>query len=176
MKVSAVRRCLFALALVATSGATVADVNDTATERRMSLPGNSRGIVIPREDWVLSKEQRRPGDTAVYYMLASEKRQMFLSVYIDKTHACQSADACLEEALKNTQYKDAIELLKTDDRQFKVAQFFLDEPRRAPIKQAHLLVSTYIDGQWFDVHISKASKERPDIATLLDFMKTVAVK
>lgn len=165
-----------AIAIILFSTAALADVNDTPTERRFSISGGVRGIAMPREDWVQSKEQRRPGDTAVYYMLSSERRQLFFSVYIDKTNACKSADSCLENALMNPQYKEAKELRKTDGGQFKVAQFYVDSPQGAPLKQAHLLVSAYVDGQWFDVHISKAGKERPDMAALLEFLQMVTVK
>lgn len=158
------------------SSTAIADINDTPTERRVSLPGNALGIVIPRDDWVVVKEQRRPGDTATYVMLSSENQQMFFSVYVDKTNVCRSSETCLEAALKNPQYKDAKEFQKSEDRQFKLAQFFLDQPQGAPIKQAHLLASTYVDGQWFDIHISKAGKERPETAPLLEFLRKVAVK
>jgi hypothetical protein len=169
-------RHFLSISLILFSAAAMADVNDTSTERRLSIPGGARGVAIPREDWTLNKEQRRPGDTAVYYMFSSEQRQMFFSVYIDKTNVCNSSDSCLEKALENSQYKDAKELRKTEVRQFKVAQFFLDNPRGAPIKQAQLIVSAYLDGQWFDIHISKAGAERPDMAALLEFLKTVTIK
>ena len=128
------------LSIVALSLNAMADITDSATERRMSLPAIPPGISIPKEDWTLSREQRRPGDTAVYYMLASEKRQMFFSVYIDKTTICQSAEACLDASLKNPQYKDAKELQRSGETPFKTAQFFLDRPNGAPLMQAHILV------------------------------------
>ena len=92
MNLLAICRNYFLMGLVLVSATATADVNDTSTERRLSIPGGTQGIVIPRGDWTLSKEQPRPGDTAVYYMLISEKRQMIFSVYIDKTSACNSAE------------------------------------------------------------------------------------
>lgn len=165
-----------AYALIAVSTAAIADVNDSATERRLSIPASARAIVMPREDWVLLKEQRRPGDTAVYYMLTSQQRQMVFSVYIDRTEVCRSADSCLDAAMANSQYKDARELRRSELNQFKVAQFFSDNPQGAPIKQAQVSASAYVDGHWYDVHISKSAAERPDLAPLLDFLKTIAIK
>ena len=176
MNLLAICRNYFLMALVLVSATATADVNDTSTERRLSIPGGTQGIVIPRGDWTLSKEQRRPGDTAVYYMLISEKRQMIFSVYIDKTSACNSADSCLETALTNTQYKEAKELRKSEVGKFKVAQFFVDNPRGAAIKQANLVVSAYSDGQWCDIHITKSGTERPEMAALLDFLREVTLK
>ncbi|MFZ6647921.1 hypothetical protein ACO0LO_19505 [Undibacterium sp. TJN25] len=169
-------RHFFVVTLIFFNTAAMADVKDTPTERRLSIPGSVRGIVMPREDWTLTREQLRPGDTAVYYMFSSERRKLFFSVYIDKTNVCQSSDTCLETALKNSQYKDAKELQKSDDGQFKIAQFFIDHPQGTPINQTNLLASAYVDGQWFDIHISKVGKERPEFAPLLEFLQAVVVK
>jgi hypothetical protein len=154
----------------------LADVTDSPSERRLSLSGSQIGIAIPREDWVFSREQRRPGDTAVYYMLTSARRQMIFSIFVDRTDVCQNADVCLDAALKNTQYKDAKDLQKSQEGPFRVATFYLDQPLGAPIKQAHVLASAYVDGQWFDVHISKSDKERPDLGSLMEFLRVVALK
>ncbi len=167
---------LCAVAALALGGLAMADVNDTPTERRLSLPSSSAGLVIPREDWLLLGEERRPGDTAVYYMLSSQSRQMLFSVYVDRTDICQSADACLEVALSNPQYKEAKGLQKSALGQFKVAQFALDQPQGAPIKQVHLIASAYVGGLWFDVHISRGNKERPDAAPLFEFLRKIAIK
>jgi len=162
---------LFAVALGA-----VADINDTPTERRLSIPSASVSVIIPREDWTLGVEQRRPGDTAVYYMLSSKTRDLVFSVYIDKTDACKTAEACLDAALKNVSYRDAQNLERDEQGPFRLAKFHIDNPKGTPIKQAHVLASAYVDGVWIDVHISKAGKERPEFAPLVEFLKVVRVK
>jgi hypothetical protein len=151
-------------------------MTESANERRISLPASASGLVMPRGDWTIQQEKRRPDGSAVYYMLASASTQMNFSVYVDKTNTCSSASTCLDSALKNPQYKDAKALLRSDDRLFQQAQFFIDEPQGFPIRQANLLASAYVDGQWFDIHISKVGKERPDMAALLEFLKTVSIK
>ena len=164
----------FALLLLGALSAR-ADVTDTLTQRQLSLPGSTWRLVLPKEDWVITKEQRRPGDTAVYYALASQKRELAFSVYIDRTTACNSSAGCLNAAMNNPSYKDARELKKTEVGQFSVASFFLDEPQGYPVKQAHLLAEAYLDGCWFDIHISKTAKDRPDAATLFELLKSVTV-
>jgi hypothetical protein len=164
--------CLAALSAFQAS----ADVRDTPTERALSLPAGTPALVVKREDWVISREQRRPGDTAAYYMLTSERAQMVLSVYIDKSMACQSADACLQEVLKNPSYKDAKEQKALGAGPFKAATFFLDQPKGTPIKQAHLLAAAYHEGLWFDVHISKSGPERPNLAPLVELLKSLAIR
>jgi hypothetical protein len=165
------------LALIAVAAfPALADVRDTPTERALSLPAGAPALVIPRGDWTISREQRRPGDTAVYYMLTSESGQMVLSAYIDKTTVCKSAEACLDEALKNQSYKDAKEQKTFESGPFKAAQFFLDQPKGTPIKQAHVLAAAYVDGHWFDLHISKSSPERPDPAALAELLKSLVLR
>ncbi len=153
-----------------------ADVNDTSTERRLSSLSGPISLIIPREDWVITKEQRRSDDKVIYYMMTSEKRQLAFSVYIDKGAPCQSADACLDSVVKGAPYKDAQELERSTEGPFKVAQFYLDNPQGYPVKQAHILASAYIDGQWFDIHLSKTAKERPDRTALMEFLRTVVLK
>ena len=153
-----------------------ADVRDTPKERALSLPSGAPALVVERADWVISREQRRPGDTAVYYMLTSDKAQMVLSVYIDKSTACQSAEACLQEALKNQSYKEAKDQKLLQVGPFSAAQFYLDQPKGAPLKQAHMLAAAYVDGHWFDVHISKSGPDRPEMSALVELLKSVSVR
>jgi len=153
-----------------------ADVRDTTTERTLSLPSGAPALVVKREDWVISREQRKPGDTAVYYMLNSDGTKMILSVFIDKSTVCQSSEACLKEALKNESYREAKEQKTFEAGPFRAAQFYLDQPRGAPIKQAHVLAAAYVDGHWFDVHISKSGSERPDLTPLVELLKSLIIR
>jgi|KBSMisStaDraftv2_1062788.scaffolds.fasta_scaffold140009_4 hypothetical protein len=169
-------RYVLAAAVSLTVSQAHADVNDTATDRRFSIPSAAPGLVMPRADWVLNQEQRRPDGKVAYYMMSSEQAHAVFSVYIDKTGPCRSADDCLKEALKNPQYKSAQETQMLDDRQFKVAYFYLDKPQGLAVSQAHVLASAYVDGLWFDIHLSRTSKERPDIGALLELVKTMQLK
>lgn len=163
------------LAAIAATNAS-ADIHDTAEERALSLPAGKPALVIKKEDWVISREQRRQGDTAVYYLLASERIKMVLSAYIDQTNACDSSESCLQAAMKNQSYRDAKELKVIDVGSFKAAQFYLDQPQGAPVKQAHVLAAAYLDGHWFDIHISKTDRERPDLNPLIDLLKSLSIR
>jgi hypothetical protein len=168
-------RYAFAALALCLAGAASADINDTLTQRRLSLPAATVGVVLPREDWVLLKEQRNANGSVAYYMLGSESRQLVLSVYLDRASSCHAADACLELALKNTAYLDAHDLQKSEQGQFKTARFFLDQPQGTQVRQLHLLATAYVDGQWIDVHISQTGRERPDPAPALDFLTKIAL-
>jgi hypothetical protein len=163
-------------AMLSTFSQAYADVNDTATDRRFSIPSGVQGLVTPRSDWVLIKEQRRPDGKVAYYMMSSEQAHSVFSIYIDKTAQCRSADDCLKESLKNPAYKNAQETKFLEDRQFKVASFYLDKPQGLAVSQAHVLASAYVDGLWFDIHLSQTSHERPDIGALLELVKALQLK
>lgn len=154
-----------------------ADVSDTATERRFFIPAGGPGLVMPRGDWAINKEQRREDGKVAYYMMYSEQAKTVFSVYIDQTGPCKSADECLKAALKNPMYKDALELKTFDHQQFKAAYFYLDKPQGLAVYQTHLLVSAYVDGLWFDIHVSQtSSKTRPEVGPMLELVQSLQLK
>ena len=164
------------LALVLSASIAHADVVDTPTERQLSLPSAKVRLTLPRGDWVITDEERRSGDTAVFYALASEQRKMFFTVYIDKSTECLSAFTCRALAMKNPAYKDAAESKTYDLGKFSVSQFFVDRLQGTTAKQATVVASAYVDGYWFDIQISKRSEQRPDPGPLVDLLKEISIK
>lgn len=147
-----------------------------AERHRFSLPGSSPTIILPGEHWRLTEEQRTAGDGALYYLLSSDRLKMVFSVFLDKPTSCRSDHTCLARALENSQYRQARELQRFDSGAFKAAAFFLDKPGGYPVSQAHILASAYIDGQLFDVHISKTERQRPDPRELVELLRTVEIQ
>src|SRR5262249_33952109 len=94
------------LALLLASSAT-ADIADTKNERALYLSSADFKLVIPRDDWLITREQTRADGKSVYYALSSLKRDMTLWFFLDQTPVCQNAAACLELALKNKIYDGA---------------------------------------------------------------------
>jgi hypothetical protein len=169
-------RFLLAIIWALSVGGAAADIVDGAKERRLSLATPSKGIVLPKDDWTIGQEQRRADGGAVYYMLSSESRQISFSVFLERTAACDSSASCLALALKNPQYKTALDMRQSDEGEFRVAQFYLDKPGGAPIQQAHILASAYVEGIWFDVHISKVSGDRPDMVPLIRVLRDAGLR
>lgn len=167
------RLALLLLALALTSPV-VADVADTKTERQLSLSSANFKLVIPREDWVITREQPRADGRSVYYALSSAKREMTLWVFIDQTPVCQSSSACLEFALKNTAYAEAKDMKFSEQDPFKVVQFSL-EGSQGNRPQQRLIAAAYVDGCWIDVHLVQPANEGAATA-LLAFLKLVSVK
>jgi hypothetical protein len=152
------------------------DIGGSVTERRFALPSSAVGLVLQGSDWVVDLEQHRPGDTAAYYMLSSASRDMPLSFYIDRTTICQSAKSCLQAALKNPAYGDVKDLVLSEEGPFAVATFYIDPPPEFKAYQANLLASAYVDGQWFDIHISSLKAARPDMETLRRLLRQAAIR
>jgi hypothetical protein len=168
---------LFAVLLFTTTvGRAQAEATDTPAERQLSLPYATTKLVLPSGDWVITQERRKPDATGVYYSLESAQRKLIFSVFIEKTAICNAAGACRELAMKNPSYKDAKDLKIFDLGNFSASQFYLDKPQGLPIVQAHLLASAYVDGQWFDVHISKVGSELPDQSSLVELLKAISIK
>ena len=152
----------------------LADVADTKGERALFLAGSSFKLVIPREDWVITREQMRADGRSVYYALTSAKREMTLWLFIDQTPVCQSATACLEFSLKNTAYSTAKDMKFEAQEPFQVAQFAL-EGGPGTASQQRLIAAAYVDGCWVDVHLFQAARDGA-AAALLGFLKLVAVQ
>jgi hypothetical protein len=163
---------LLAIALAAPAAA---DVVDSATERQLSLGGSNFKIVIPREDWLIIREQTRADVRSVYYALTSPKRDMSLWVFIDQTPVCQSAKACLELAMKNKAYESAKDMKFAELEGFNIVQFTL-EPAKDGQKQQHLLAATYVDGAWVDLHLFQTVKSGANPDSLLSMLKLVSIK
>jgi hypothetical protein len=163
---------LVALAVAAPAGA---DIVDSKDERQLSLSGSNFRIAIPREDWVVTREQTRTDGRSVYYALTSPKREMTLWVFIDQTPVCQSAKACLELAMKNKAYDGAADMKFFDHEGFSAVQFTLEPAKDAPMQQ-HLIAATYVDGAWVDLHLSQAMKAGVDPNALAALLKLLAVK
>jgi hypothetical protein len=157
------------------AGPVAADIVDTKTERVLSLPGAKFKVVIPREDWLITREQTRSDALSVYYALASQKRDMVLWVFIDQTPVCQSAKACLELAMKNKAYDDAKDMKFMEHEGFSVVQFTI-EPAKDGLKQQHLIAATYVDGSWIDLHLSQVLKSGTDPDSLSTVLKSLAIK
>jgi hypothetical protein len=153
----------------------VADIVDSKTERALFLPGSNFKVVIPREDWLILREQTRSDVRSVYYALSSVKRDMALWVFIDQTPVCQSAKACLELAMKNKAYDGAKDMTFSELEGFSVVQFTLEPAKEGP-KQRHLVAATYVDGAWVDLHLFQAVKSGEDPGALLAVLKLLAVK
>jgi len=151
-------------------------LGEGAAERRFALPTSATGLVLQGGDWVVDLETHRAGDTAAYYMLSSDSRGMPLSFYIDRTTICQSAKSCLQAALKNPAYGEAKDLELSEEGPFAVATFFIDPPPDFKAYQANLLASAYVDGQWFDIHISSLKAVRPDVEALRRLLRQAAIR
>ena len=152
-----------------------ADIVDTPTQRQLFLQGSNFKIVMPREDWVITREQMRTDVKSVYYALASTKRDMAMWVFIDQTPVCQNAKACLELALKNKAYDNAQDMRFTEQFGFDIVQFTL-EPAGGGVKQQHLLAATYVDGSWVDVHLFQTVQLKTNPEALFNALKLLSIE
>jgi hypothetical protein len=170
-------RALSTLLLLAQVGVPArADIVDTPTERHLSLKSATVHLSIPRRDWVITREQRNPDGSNVYYALSSDQLKTLLSVYIDKPTACHSAAGCRDLVMRNPAFKDAKDLQTLDVGKFSVSQFYLDKPQGLALVQTNLVASAYVDGYWFNLHISKVGNERPDPASLVELLKEFTIE
>ncbi|MBH9553737.1 hypothetical protein [Inhella gelatinilytica] len=169
-------KVVLALLLASFNYAVAAQETATSAERVLKLAENAPSVVLPGDGWTIHQEKRNRTGTGIYYLLANSRSKAYLSAYIEKTQACQAADECLQLALKNESYKKAEGQAYFTTPQFKAARFFIDQPGGLPIKQAHILASTYVSGHWIDLHLSAAGPERPSIEPLEALLHSLSVR
>jgi hypothetical protein len=162
---------LIAILLVPSASA---DVGDTKSERALYLANADFKLIIPRDDWLITREQTRADGKSVYYSLSSLKHDMTLWFFLDQTPVCQNATACLELSLKNKIYDGAQDMKFAEQPPFKIAHFTLPGTEGTRSQQ-HLIAAAYVDGCWIDVHLIQPARESGS-ADLLAFMKLVTVK
>jgi len=153
----------------------VADVVDSTTDRQLFLRGAKFSIAIPRDDWVITKEQMRSDGKSVYYALASIRHDITLWAFIDQTPVCQDAKTCLGYALKNDAYKSVTDMKFSEHEGFSVVQFTL-EPAKDGTMYQHLIAATYVDGAWVDIHLTQQVKPAKLPDALLSYLKLISIK
>ena len=176
MSIGIVLRVAVAVGFLSVGSVVNGDIIDTPTHKALYTPAGSPALSLPLSDWEVAQERNKPDGTGVYYHLTSNSTQLNFSVYIDKSTHCLSAESCLKSALENPTNKAAQQMQLSTIGEFHVAQFFLDEPQGFPVKQAHIIAAAYVDGHWFDVHISLTGKDRPSAASLLELMQAVTIR
>ncbi len=174
MSMRFVSYALLPLVFAAAASPAFADVADTKAERALFLPGSKFKVVIPREDWVITREQLRADGRSAYYALTSAKRETTLWLFIDQTPVCQSATACLEYSLKNTAYATAKDMKFGVQDPFQVVQFTLEGTQGGPSQQ-RVVAAAYVDGCWLDVHLFQPAREGA-AAALLGVLKLVTIQ
>ena len=171
-------RVLLFVAVVLVSAVARADVQEIGTELRFFSPATSWKVSIPKEDWAISQEKRRPDGTGFYYMLSSKSRLLQFSIFLDKTNQCSSSEDCRALFWRNPgpMYKDPKEVKQYEKNGFQVIQFYLDGAGGFPVKQANLSAHMYKDGYWLDVHISKVGREVPTPDSMISLLESISVK
>ena len=153
----------------------VADVVDSTAERQLFLRGAKFSVAIPRDDWVITKEQMRSDGKSVYYAMASIRHDITLWAFIDQTPVCSDAKTCLGFALKNDAYKNVTDMKFSEHEGFSVVQFTLDPAKDGTIYQ-HLIAATYVDGAWVDIHLTQQVKPAKVPDALVSYLKLISIK
>ena len=180
--VRASRALLNRILLVAGStllaGPAAADVRDSGARLQFFSPQTAWAVAIPKDDWVVAQEKRRPDGSGFYYLVSSRSRSMQFSIYLDRTAQCASGEACRALFWRNPgpMFRDPRDVRQYERNGFHVVQFYLDGVSGIPIMQANLSAHTYRDGYWIDIRVTKVGEQVPDPAPLIEFLDSVSVQ
>lgn len=168
------------LVLALAAGGAQADVSESAAQLEFFAPGTAWRVTLPRQDWELLQEKRRPDGTGFYYFAASRAQGLQFSIYLDKTGKCSSGETCRAAFWRNGKpgpmYGDPQSARQYERNGFHVVEFYLDGVGGTPIKQSNVSAHMYRDGYWIDLRVTKVGREVPDLAPLGAFLDSVRVR
>lgn len=171
-------RTLLVALLVLAAVPAAADMRINGAGLQLYVPGVAWAVRLPRGDWQVLEEKRKPDGTGAYYFVASPSKEVQFSVYIDATGDCSSGPTCREQWKRNAgrAFENALGPSELERNGFSVLQFHLDRPMNAPVVQANLSAHAYRDGRWIDMRVTKVGEKRPAPAVLLAVVDSVSIQ
>lgn len=165
--------CILALA----AAPACADFRYAGSKLQLYLPQLSWAVALPKDDWEIAQEKRRPDGTGLYYFASSAAKALQFSIYFDRSSACSSGAACRELWKNNSgpAFKDARDPVEFERNGFSVLHFHLDKPAGMPVVQANASAHAYRDGYWIDVRVTKVGATLPDSAALLALIDSLSI-
>src|SRR6187431_1316450 len=153
-----------ALAALAVLPAT-ADFRYSPTHVQLYAPDAAWALAVPREDWKLVQEERRPDGQAFYYMAGSDRGLQF-SVYIDKTAECDSGPSCrkMYQASGHPSLQGAKVLQEAERNGFSILVYQTPAVRvgERMLGITNVSAHAYREGRWVDFRVSSAAATPPD--------------
>jgi archaellum component FlaG (FlaF/FlaG flagellin family) len=173
-------RSTAAIVLALLSGSAAADMTDSAERLEFYAPETSWRIAIPRQDWEVMQEKRKPDGGGYYYFVGSKAKGLQFSIYFDKTRGCTSGETCRAAFWRNGKpgpmFNDPQAVRQYERNGFHVVEFYVENVGGYPIKQANVSAHMYRDGYWVDVRVTKVGREAPDPAPLVAVIESISVK
>lgn len=172
------RTMLFLVSTMLLAGLAAADVRDSGSRLQFFSPHTAWAVVIPKDDWVVAQEKRRPDGSGFYYLVSSRSRSMQFSMYLDRTAQCASGEACRARFWNNPgpMFRDPRAVRQYERNGFHVVQFYLDGVAGIPMMQTNLSAHMYRDGYWIDIRATKVGDEAPDAAPIIEFLDSISVQ
>jgi hypothetical protein len=154
-----------------------ADFRFTEKTLQLFVPGATWALTLPREDWRVEGEQRKPDGNAFYYFATSD-RGLQLSVYFDRTSQCTSAEGCRKMWLSapHPSMQGAKVLQEGERNGFAIVTYENAnvQVRDRSLAQTNVSAHGYRDGHWIDLRVSAVGPTPPDAAPLLAVLDKVA--
>jgi hypothetical protein len=163
------KRSLAVLAVLAMLPAR-ADFRYSDTQLQLYMPGAPWAFTMPRGDWRLVQEQRKPDGSGLYYFMVNDKGSE-LSVYLDRTSECASPASCLQlwrsRSLPGMQGARVVN--EGEHNGFRTVTYEQRGVRVGDrtVAQTNVSAHGYRDGHWIDFRVSAAGPTPPDSTPLL---------
>src|SRR5687768_15321974 len=81
-------------------GQTIAHASQTSDVMSLTVPAAPWNLTLPRDGLVMARQQLKPDGAHGYFLLADNKNEMTVSLFIEPATKCKSARECRDMVLK----------------------------------------------------------------------------
>src|SRR4030095_11563207 len=141
----------------------------------LTTPGAPWSIRIDGKSLDIRDVQAKPDEKSGYFLMADDKEEMNVSLFIEPIQTCKTAEECRDFVLntgnpKWGKFKDLAKGKLGDSSYF---EFFRPEVGGLPLRIFDMYSEFVRDGCWVDLHLSKTSYVKGDHALFENYVKAL---
>lgn len=166
---------IFTCLLVVLFGQAIAHASQTSEVMSLTVPAAPWNLTLPRDGLVMERQQLKPDGAHGYFLLADNKNEMTISLFIEPATKCKSAKECRDMVLKlgNPAWENPQNVMLGEIGDVSYFEFFMKTHQGVPLQQQHMYAQFVVDGFWVDLHVSKTQYKPEQHVLFLDRVKSI---
>ena len=141
----------------------------------LTTPGAPWSIRIDSKSLDIRDVQAKPDEKSAYFLMADDKEEMNVSVFIEPIDKCKTPDECRDFILNsgNPAWGKFQDLAKGKLGEFSYFEFFRPVAGGQPLRMFDMYAEFVRDGYWVDLHLSKTSYKKEDHVLFENYVKAM---
>lgn len=156
-------------------GQAIAHASQTSEVMSLTVPAAPWNLTLPRDGLVMDRQQLKPDGAHGYFLLADNKNEMTISLFIEPATKCKSARECRDMVLKlgNPAWENPQNVVLGEIGDVSYFEFFMKSSQGSHLQQQHMYAQFVVDGFWVDLHVSKTQYKPEQHVLFLDRVKSI---